>query len=117
MSCGVGCRCGSDPALLWLWCRLVATAQIRPLAWEPPYAAGVALKRTEDQKKKRKKSLCYSPLCLLCIVPVTWGVCHYLLNERKGIFSLCEHIPCARPQAADRALPSCHLYSSGQLDN
>ena len=29
--------------LLWLWCRLAA--QIRPLAWEPPYAAGVALKR------------------------------------------------------------------------
>ena len=21
MICGVGCRCGSDPALLWLWCR------------------------------------------------------------------------------------------------
>ena len=27
-----------DPALLWLWCRLVAAAPIRPLAWEPPYA-------------------------------------------------------------------------------
>ena len=25
-----------DPALLWLWCRLVATALIRPLAREPP---------------------------------------------------------------------------------
>ena len=23
-----------DPALLWLWCMLVATAPIRPLAWE-----------------------------------------------------------------------------------
>ena len=34
-----------DPALLWLWCRLVATALIRPLAWEPPCAVGVALKR------------------------------------------------------------------------
>src|SRR5512135_1808292 len=34
MSCGVGCRRGSDPALLWLWCRPVATAPIRPLAWE-----------------------------------------------------------------------------------
>uniref|UniRef100_A0A4X1V611 Uncharacterized protein n=1 Tax=Sus scrofa TaxID=9823 RepID=A0A4X1V611_PIG len=38
VSCGVGCRCGLDPALLWLWCRPVATAPIRPLAWEPPYA-------------------------------------------------------------------------------
>ena len=31
-----------DPALLWLWCRLAATAPIRPLAWGPPYAMGVA---------------------------------------------------------------------------
>ena len=44
MSCGVGCTCSSDPALLWLWCRLAAVVPIRPLAWEPPYAAGVALK-------------------------------------------------------------------------
>jgi len=42
MSRGVGCRCGLDPALLWLWCRLAATALIRPLAWEPPYAMEVA---------------------------------------------------------------------------
>ena len=32
LSCGVGCRRGLDPALLWLWLRLVATAPIRPLA-------------------------------------------------------------------------------------
>ena len=51
MSCGVGHRCGSDPALLWLWHRLAAKAPIRPLAWEPPYAAGVAL----DKAKKKKK--------------------------------------------------------------
>ena len=30
---------GLDSALLWLWCRPVATV---PLAWEPPYAARVA---------------------------------------------------------------------------
>ena len=23
---GVGCRCSSDPMLLWLWCRLVANS-------------------------------------------------------------------------------------------
>jgi len=28
----------------------VATAPIRPLAWEPPYAAGEALKRQKDKK-------------------------------------------------------------------
>ena len=44
-----------DPALLWLWCRPAATAPIRPLAWEPPYAAGAAQEMAERQKKKRKK--------------------------------------------------------------
>ena len=29
----------------WLWYRPAGTALIRPLAWEPPYAAGAALKR------------------------------------------------------------------------
>ena len=50
MSCGVGCRQGSDPTLLWLWCRLVATALIQPLAWEPPYAACAALKDQRGEK-------------------------------------------------------------------
>ena len=45
MSCGVGRRHGSELALLWLWCRPTDTAPIQPLAWEPPYAVGVALKR------------------------------------------------------------------------
>ena len=45
MSCGVGHRCGSDLALLWLWCRPVATAAIRPLTWEPPYATGCGHKK------------------------------------------------------------------------
>ena len=49
MSSGVGCRRGSDLTLLWLWCRLVATGPIRPLAWEPPYAAGVALEKAKRQ--------------------------------------------------------------------
>ena len=44
MSYGVGCRRSSDPELLWLWCEPAAVAPTRPLAWEPPYAAGVALK-------------------------------------------------------------------------
>ena len=53
MSCGVGCRCGLDPTLLWLWCRPAATALIRPLAWEPPYAMGAALEKDKRQKKKK----------------------------------------------------------------
>ena len=47
MSCGVGCRRGLDrrrgPA---------ATAPIRPLAWGPPYASGVALEMAKRQKKR-----------------------------------------------------------------
>ena len=57
MSCGVGHRQGLDPALLWLWCRPVATASIRPLAWEPPYAAGAALEKAKRQKNKKLKKL------------------------------------------------------------
>ena len=38
--------------LLWLWCRPAATAPIRPLAWEPPYAMGEALGRQKDKNKK-----------------------------------------------------------------
>ena len=51
--CSVGHRCGSDPALLWLWYRLAAAALIRPLAWELPYATGAALKRPKKGKKKK----------------------------------------------------------------
>ena len=44
VSCGVGRSHSSDLVLLWLWCRPAAVALIGPLAWEPPYAAGAALK-------------------------------------------------------------------------
>ena len=56
MRCGVDRRCGSDLALLWLWCRPAAAVPIRPLAWEPPHAVGTAL-NTHTQKKKKKKNL------------------------------------------------------------
>ena len=52
MSCGVGRRCGLDLALLWLWSRLTGVALIRTLAWEPPYALGVALKKSKQKKKR-----------------------------------------------------------------
>ena len=48
-ACGVGRRRGSDPALLWLWCRLAAVAPIGPLPWEPPCATGAALKNKTKQ--------------------------------------------------------------------
>ena len=60
MSCDVGCRRGSDPALLWLWRRPVATAPIQPLAWEPPYAVGAAQEIAKKKTKKKKKRLEYT---------------------------------------------------------
>ena len=52
VSCAVGHRRGSDLALLWLWWRpAAAVASIGNLAWELPYAIGMALKR--PKKKKR----------------------------------------------------------------
>ena len=54
VSCGVGHRHGLYPVLLWLWRKWVSVALTQPLAWEPPHAAGMALK---VGKKKRKKVL------------------------------------------------------------
>ena len=55
VSCGVGCRrSSSDPMLLWLWRRPTAAAPVRPLAWEPPYAAGMALEMAKRQTNKQK---------------------------------------------------------------
>ena len=40
----------TDPMLLWLWRGPAATALIRPLAWGPPYARGLALEKTKVNK-------------------------------------------------------------------
>ena len=56
MSCSVGHRHDLDLELLWLWCRMVAIALIQPLAWEPLYATGVALKGQKDKKQTNKKT-------------------------------------------------------------
>ena len=76
MSCGVGHSRGSDPELLWLWYRLAATAPIGPLAWVPPYAAGVALKRQKQTNKSIRSLMC---------CPIYFGVSrletHLFLND------------------------------------
>ena len=51
----MGRRPGSEPKLLWLWCRLAVAAPIRPLAWKLPYATGAALKRPKKKKKKERE--------------------------------------------------------------
>ena len=64
MSCSIGRRHSSDPALLWLWCGLAATAPIRPLAWEPPYAVGVALEKAKRQKQNKTKQKNALSVCM-----------------------------------------------------
>ena len=68
MSCGVGHRHDSDLMLLRLWRRPAAIAPIGPLAWEPPYAAGAALKK----RKKRE------------------DIIHENTSTLKGCWSRCE---------------------------
>ena len=51
-SCGLVCKYGLDPMLLWLWHKPTTGAPIQPLAWEFTYAMGATIK-----KEKRKKTL------------------------------------------------------------
>ena len=76
MSCGVGCRQGLDPVLLWLWHRPAATAPIRPLAWEPPHAAGAAqemAKRQNKTKQNKTKQNYETETKLMVTKGETWG--------------------------------------------
>ena len=57
-SCCVGHRFDSHLAFLWLWCRLVAVASIRPLTWELPYAVSVALQRQKEKYDFRFERAC-----------------------------------------------------------
>ena len=59
MSCGVGGRLSSNPALLCLWRRPVAIAPAGPLAWEPPHAVRAVLKG--KNKQTNKKTLTWGP--------------------------------------------------------
>ena len=87
-SYGVGHRHSLDLALLWLWCRLVATALIQPLAWEPPYALSVPLKKKKKMKDQRGKLLIMvktahcGPVSLL-----------FCLRKRTPIFELGKLLP------------------------
>jgi len=53
MNCGVGCRHGLDPTLLWLW--LAAAAPIQPLAWELPSICSRCRPKKQTNKNNNKK--------------------------------------------------------------
>ena len=69
MSYGVGHRLGLDPALLWLWCRLAASALIRPL---PGNLHRLRLWPQKDVKKPRQ-------------ILHHWWVSKTLLGDRSHI--------------------------------
>ena len=56
--------------MLWLWHRPVATAPIRPLAWEPPYAVGSSPRKIQKKKKKRNMPLMF--IAALFTIAKTW---------------------------------------------
>ena len=89
MSCGVGCRCGLDPALLCLWLRLTGAAPIWPLAWKLPYAAGVALKSKTTTKTKNQKTFSAYSWWVVCQCSSqgSWNVCEFNL-----MIPLCFHL-------------------------
>ena len=57
--CGVGCRKGLDPELLWLWPGVAAP--IGPLAWEVLCGRGTALK-SKKAKQKQNTPKIHKPL-------------------------------------------------------
>ena len=58
--------------LLWLWHRLAAAALIQPLAWELPYATGVALKRKKEKKRNNGLNFFFF-FCLFRAAPMAYG--------------------------------------------
>jgi len=74
--------------LLWLCCRLAATALLGPLAWEPPYATGAALKRQKREKKKEKN--CTSNSSMLIIQPWLFFNSYFCTVLRLNAFGLQE---------------------------
>ena len=108
MSCGVGRSHGWDLALLWLWCKPAAVAPIQPLAWELPYAVGVALKR----KKKEKNIYGLKYHCVLASRLGGWvsGVKLLSLTLSSITYKLCDlRQDCDNTQILSLIQPDCYL--------
>ena len=98
-------------ALLWLWHRLAATAPIRPLAWDPPYAMGAALEKAKRLKTKiyiyiyiffffwvlaspiKKIYINYSCFQVHCLSRMPGRACHCSLDAHPIPYSIKRLIP------------------------
>ena len=88
MRWGVGCRLSLDPELLWLCCRLAAVALIQPLAWELPYAMGLALK--SEKEKKRTTFKYVLGLIMIGGIPVTrWEIDLGVILFMEDLLDIC----------------------------
>ena len=112
MGYGVGHRCSSDLVLLWLWRRPEATDPTRPLAWEPPYAANVALKIQKDKNLKVILQTHFPVLVLHLIISALEDICdsNICLVERCSN-SIC---PCPSLPTPCSVTSQLHLDSSAQ---
>ena len=118
VSHGVECRRGSDPTLLWLWWRPASVALNGPLAWEPPYAMGAALKSNKTKQNKNNPPVVHAKLQLAlplwhhlvssgffilailikCLLTTTIVYTCFLISD-AGSFLMCFchlHIPCEK---------------------
>ena len=68
----VGRRCGSDLALMWLWCRLAAIALIRPPSPGTSICHGRKKGRKEGRKEGRRENKDNQYLTFKTIV--RWGL-------------------------------------------
>ena len=109
MSCGVSCRRGLDPALLWLWHRLVATAPMRPLARESPYVEGAALEKAKRQTNKKR------------LIPTAKQSPQKTRYRKTSFIPKCipkTHLHSALPQhhsPSEASVPSCCVHHGDRL--
>ena len=128
MSCGVGHRHGSDPKLLWPWRRPGATDPVQPLAWEPPYATGVALKRSKKKKEsdiatsRGVSHICDSDLAMLWLwyrpapAAVIWPIAWELPCATGVALKNLRIIPCVGASLCRRLKIQCgHCCSAGLI--
>ena len=85
MSCGIGCKRGSDLALLWLWHGPAAIALIWPPSLETSICHRCSPKKT---KKKKLKAFFF----LVKVTPAAYG------SSKDGVNWSCSCWPTTQPQ-------------------